>query len=263
MKPTRKRATRLLAFGPAFVMICVTAYVASGASVVGSATGAEAGVQATVTSSITSDADLINNANCTGAGSETDNAGASLSGGAGAWTTTLQQTDGCTLEFSTNSANGAVVTYNNAFDAAPDPDVFFCLDGDANLTDTVVARNCSADNTRAENAGSGVAIADGSDLFGLALTSLSGGGAADLQSGAYVAAAATDGPGATGAPVATPTTASPVWYGITKASQGLCHTKSSHVTEAACGFKFGGSGEGATQASGRYYGRAEITLTVN
>lgn len=263
MKSPSKRTKRLMAFAPALIVMCATAYVASGVSVVGTATGADAGVQATVAGSITTDAQLIDNANCTGAGSETDNAGAMLSGAAGDWANTLEQTNGCTLEFATNSAKGAVVTYNNAFNAIGDPDVFFCLDGDANLTDTVVTRDCSTDNTRAENAGDGVAIGNASDQFGLALTGLTGGGSADLQSGAYVAGAGLDGAGATATPVATPGTSDAVWYGITKASKGLCHTKLPDSTDAACTFKFGGSGEGATQASGRYYGRASFVITAN
>jgi hypothetical protein len=34
-------------------------------------------------------------------------------------------------------------------------------------------------------------------------------------------------------------------------------------TSASCTFKLGGSGEGATQGAGTYYGRALLTITQN
>ena len=174
MKSTRKRATRLMAFGPALVMICVTAYVASGASVVGSASAVStAGVTATVATAGSSDPD-VSDPSCAG---ETSAAGEALAAG---WESALRTTGGCMLSFWTNDPQGATVSYANDFADG----TFFCIDTDPGVG---VTRDCSADNTRAENVAAGGAIANGDDEFGIALTGLSGGGNVTNGSGAVAA----------------------------------------------------------------------------
>lgn len=242
MKPTRKRATRLMAFGPALVMICVTAYVASGASVVGSASAVStAGVTGSVATAGSSDPD-VSSATCAG---ETSTTGEALAVG---WESALTMTDGCDLTFWTNNGNGATVNYADDYGGT----TFFCIDGaPGGLADA--SRVCGTDNQNVGNVVAGGAIANGADAFGIALTAVSGGGGA------------TNGTGATGTPVATPTTADAVWWPITAATQQLCRTTTSNTstTLANCTFKLGGSGEGATQGAGSYYGRAVLTITQN
>lgn len=241
MKPTRKRATRLMAFGPALVMICVTAYVASGASVVGSASAVStAGVTGTVATAGSSDPD-VSSGTCSG---ETSATGEALAAG---WESALTMTDGCQLTFWTNNGNGATVNYADDYGGA----TFFCLDPTPGGTG--VGRVCGTDNQNVDNTPAAGAIANGSDRFGIALTAVSGGGGA------------TNGTGATGTPVATPGVADAVWWPITAATQQLCRTTGSNTsgTLANCTFKLGGSGEGATQGAGSYYGRAVLTITQN
>ena len=240
MKSTRKRMTRLLAFGPALVLVCTTAYVASGASVVSSATAVStAGVTGSVATAGSADPD-VSDASCAG---ETSAGGEAL---AADWTSTLRYTDGCQLSFWTNNATGATVNYADTFGAAAA--AFFCLDPTPG-TATPGDRDCSTDPKRADDAGAGTAIANGSDAFGIALTAVANG--------------ATNGTGATGAPVANPTTASAVWYPISATAE-LCKTTTSNTsaTAATCQFKIGGSGE-ATQGAGTYYGNATLTITQN
>lgn len=241
MKSPRKRTARLLAFGPALVMICVTAYVASGASVVGSATGATAGVEGTVATAGSSDPN-VSDASCAG---EQTTAGEALAAG---WEASLTQTDGCLLTYWTNNATGASVNYRDDHGGA----TFFCTDPTPG-TDPL-DRICGTDNRNVDNVLAGnTAIANGSDQFGIALTAVSGGGGA------------TTGSGSTGTPVLAPTTASAVWWPITASAQQLCRTTSSNTstTLANCTFRLGGSGEGATQGAGTYYGRAALTITQN
>jgi hypothetical protein len=240
MKSTRKRMTRLLAFGPALVLVCATAYVASGASVVSSATAVStAGVTGTVATAGSSDPD-VTDASCAG---ETSVGGEAL---AATWTSTLQYTNGCLLSFWTNNATGAHVDYVDTFGAAAP--AAFCLDPTPGVA-TPGDRDCSTDAKRADDSGAGAAIANGGDAFGIALTALGGG--------------ATNGTGATAAPVANPTTASAVWYPISATAE-LCKTTVSNTsgTPATCQFKIGGSGE-ATQGAGTYYGNATLTITPN
>ncbi|MCB0879817.1 MAG: hypothetical protein KDC46_12665 [Thermoleophilia bacterium] len=242
MKPTRTRRTRrLLAFGPALVAICITAYAASGVSVVGSASAVStAGVSGTVATAGSSDPD-VSDGSCSG---ETAVAGEALTAG---WESNLTTTNGCLLSFWTNNATGATVSYADDHGGT----TFFCLDPTPGVTPG--DRDCSADNKRVENAGSGVAIANGSDLFGIALTALSGGGGV------------TNGTEATGTPVVNPGTGDAVWWGITSSAQDLCTTTTSNTSGslANCTFKMGGSGEGATQGAGTYYGRAVLTISQN
>ncbi len=246
MKPTRKRTTRLMAFGPALVMMCVTAYVASGASVVGSAAAVStAGVQGTVATAGSSDPD-VSDPDCAGENSAT---GETLAAG---WESALTMTGGagagCTLTFWTNNGNGATVNYADDYGGA----TFFCLDGAPGGT-ADATRICGIDNQNVGNVAPGGAIANGDDEFGIALTDVTGGGGA------------TNGTGATGTPVATPATTDAVWWPITAATQQLCRTTTSNTaaTLANCTFKLGGSGEGATQGAGTYYGRAVLTITQN
>jgi hypothetical protein len=240
MKSSRKRMTRLLAFGPAFVMICVTAYVASGASVVGSASAVStAGVTGTVATAGSTDPD-VTDATCTG---ENSVSGEAL---AATWTSTLQTTDGCKLSFWTNNATGATINYSDTFGAAAA--AFFCIDPTPG-TGTPGDRDCSTDAKRADDVPAGGAIGNASDKFGIALTSLGGG--------------AVNGTGATGTPVASPATTDAVWYPISATAE-LCKTTVSNTsgTPADCTFKLGGSGE-ATQGAGTYYGNATLTITQN
>ncbi|MCW2921991.1 MAG: hypothetical protein JWL76_1865 [Thermoleophilia bacterium] len=242
MKPTRKRATRLMAFGPALVMICVTAYVASGASVVGSASAVStAGVQGTVSTAGSADPD-VSSATCAG-----ENAAGGEALGAG-WESSLTMTNGCLLTFWTNNGNGATVNYADDYGGT----TFFCKDGTPGGT-ADATRICGTDNQNVDQVPAGGAIANGSDKFGIALTAVSGGGGA------------TNGTGATAAPVATPGVTDAVWWPIDAATRQLCKTTASNTsgTLANCTFKMGGSGEGATQGAGTYYGRALLTITQN
>jgi hypothetical protein len=250
MKLPTKRTRRLLAFGPALVVICTTAYVASGVSVIGSASAVStAGVSGTVSTAGSVDPD-VSDGSCTG---EQLAAGEALPG---TWESTLQTTNGCMLTFWTNNGSGATVSYANDNPGSP----FFCLDPTpGELIDT--DRVCGTDNQNVDDApvvAGGAAIANGSDRFGIALTAITGGaGGTD----------ATNGSGAEpkGTVVASPGVADAVWWPITAAAQELCETTTSNTsgTLANCTFKMGGSGEGATQGAGPYYGRAVLTITQN
>lgn len=240
MKSTRKRMTRLLAFGPAVVLVSMTAYVASGASVVSSATAVStAGVTGTVATAGSTDPD-VTDATCAG---ETSAGGEALGA---TWTSTLQTTNGCKLTFWTNNATGATINYADTFGAAAAG--FFCLDPTPG-TGTPADRDCSSDAKMADDVPAGGAIANASDRFGIALTALGGG--------------ATNGTGATGTPVVNPSTTDAVWWPISASAQ-LCKTTTSNTsgTPADCTFKLGGSGE-ATQGAGTYYGNATLTITQN
>lgn len=248
MKSPRKRTARLLAFGPALVMICVTAYVASGASVVGTATGAAtAGVSGTVATAGSSDPD-VSDASCTG---ETSSGGEALAAG---WESSLTQTNGCLLSFWTNNGTGATVNYADDHGGA----TFFCYDPTPG-NETTPDRQCGTDTRNVGNVLANSAIANGSDQFGIALTAVSAGTATSTD--------ATNGAGAEpeASIVAAPTTTDAVWWPITAAAQELCKTTTSNTstTLASCTFRLGGSGEGPTQGAGTYYGRAALTITQN
>ncbi len=229
MKPTRKRATRLLAFGPALVLMCVTAYVASGASVVGSASAVStAGVTGTVSTAGSADPD-VSSGTCAG---ETAVGGEAL---AANWETTLTMTNGCLLTFWTNNGNGATVNYVDDYGGT----TFFCKDG-APGGAADATRICGTDNQNVDNEGGDHLIANGGDEFGIALTALSG----PAVSGAHAAAV----------PVANPTTTDAVWWGVTNSARELCKTTSSNTsgTLANCTFKMGVSRERENQGAGSY-----------
>jgi hypothetical protein len=229
--PRSKRVTRLLAFGPALVMISVTAWVASGASVVGTATGASTvGVTGTVSSSFSTDPGV--SGDCTGESFAAD------------FRTVARVTDGCTISFSSNNSTGANVVFENDNAGAVD---FFCADPDGAGPQP---RSCAVDgNTVNDLVGSGNALT--AEGFGIALKSV--GGDAGTARGAGISALNAS---------ATPSTAA--WSGIPDQGSAveLCDIPGANATTSTCNFAFGALGKGATQGAGDYSGTLRLTAAL-
>ena len=239
MQKVAKR-TKFLAFLPALVAVGVTAFVASGASIISGATAASSvGVDGSVTNSITVNPGLGSgaaNVNCTG-----ESIGTSFAA-------TFQPSDGCQLSFSSNGPNGAEVVFENTAANAGQA-AFFCSDG---ITGAGGTRSCATNAGRLENAsGTPGAIADGSDLFGIALRAVGGDGG--TTTGTNMAAAD-----------ATPTGPESIWVGIanTGTTRQLCRSTGPNTTGSTCDFVFGGSGSGGTQGSGDYSGTMDVTTRL-
>lgn len=234
--PHSKRATRLLAFGPALVMISVTAWVASGASVVGTATGASTvGVTGTVSTSFSTDPGV------TGGGGATGCTGESVGSG---FATVAGVSDGCTISFSSNNATGANVVFDNNNAGAVD---FFCADPDGA---GALPRSCATDgNTVNDLVGPGNALT--AEGFGIALKSVGGdagtargAGISALNAGASAAAAS--------------------WSGIPDQGSAveLCDFPGANATTSTCNFAFGALGKGGTQGAGDYSGTLRLTAAL-
>lgn len=236
MKPTRKRVTRLMAFGPAIVMICVTAFVASGASVVGGATASTVNITGSVTGSASIDATPTGGTGATGCADEDLDT----------FETGFDVTNGCRITFATNYAAGGYVDFADALGGA----AFFCSDG---VTGVGGTRDCTVAANRVENvAANGSAIAD--DTVGLALTAVAGGfGGTDATGGTGVAA-----------PDATPTAIETIWSPINGTARRLCDTTQPNGvgTEATCDFVVGADGS-ATTGAGDYTGQISLTTQSN
>ncbi len=236
MKPTRKRTTRLLAFGPALVMMCVTAYVASGASVVGGATAASTvGVSGTVSSSFSTDPGVTGGAGATGCGDES--VGTSFA-------TAFAASNGCQISFSSNNGTGSQVAFENDNAGAVD---FFCADPDGA---GALPRSCAADgNTVNDLTGTGNTLA--AEGFGLALMAV--GGDAGTLAGAGVSAADP-----------TPLVGDSVWAGIPDQGSAavLCRYPGAHTASSTCQFAFGARGKGASQGAGSYSGTLRLTASL-
>ncbi|MCW2925407.1 MAG: hypothetical protein JWM98_2811 [Thermoleophilia bacterium] len=237
---TSKR-TKLLAFAPALLVVGVTAVVASGASMVSGATAASTvAVNGTVASTFSTSP-------TTGTGSGptscTDETLVNFTG-------TFAASDGCQISFTSNNPTGAEVVMTN--NSATDP-AFFCADPDGA---GAAVRTCASDAVRLEDlVGTGNTIPAASDFFGIALMSVGGTGA---TTGTTVAGSGVS------APNAAPTGASAVWAGIPKlaATSQLCKITENNATTSTCQFKFGGSGEGATQSAGDYTGTLKLTAQL-
>lgn len=236
MKPSRKRVARLLAFGPAVIMVCVTAFVASGASIVGGATAASTvGVSGSVSSTFSTDPGL------TGCADETLTSFASA----------FAASNGCQISFTSNNATGAEVVFDNNNTGVGQSEAFFCSDADG--AGTTYTRSCSTDASRLENlVGKGNAIA--ADTFGLALTAVGGGGSS-LTTSAGSGVSAAD---------ATPLATDLIWAGVPAqgAAVQLCSLAEPNSTTSTCDFVFGGQGEGATQGAGDYTGTLRLTAQL-
>ena len=221
--PLNKRVTRLLAFGPALVIILATAYVASGASVVGSASGSTVNITGSVASSVSTNATLTG---CADQDLATFEAG-------------FDQTDNCTVEFAANYATGAEVQFEDNNNGNP---AFFCSDG---VVGAGGVRDCSVAGNRVENVGANAAITN--DTLGIALTALAG-TEVPTRGSAFIDAADVD---------ATPTAAEAIWYPITDADQELCFTTAPN-TSSLCTFRVGADGDAAT-GDGDYTGQIDLT----
>jgi hypothetical protein len=234
--PRSKRVTRLLAFGPALVMVSVTAWVASGASVVGTATGASTvGVTGTVSSSFSTDPGITGGGGASGCADESVGAG---------FASTAAASNGCTITFSSNNATGAHVVFDNNNAGAVD---FFCGDPDGA---GALPRDCATNgNTVDDLVGSGnMIVAEG---FGLALKSV--GGDAGTARGSGISALN---------PAATLGAAS--WSGIPDQGSAveLCDFPSANTTNSTCNFAFGALGKGGTQGAGDYSGTLRLTAAL-
>jgi hypothetical protein len=245
------RRQKLLAAAPALVIGCMTIYVASGASVVGSATGASSvGVVGSVSTSFSADPGLTGGTGATGCSDES--VGITFKSAAGI-------SNGCTITFSSNNGTGSRVVFDNNNAGAVD---FFCADpdrvdsngdgdvGDAGESDGAAARSCATDsNTVNDLIGTGNSL--GSEGFGIALKSLSG----DVGTAAGGGVSAAD---------PTPLATDSVWAGIPDngSAAALCTFGTAHATDSSCNFVFGALGKGATQGAGGYSGTLRITTEL-
>lgn len=228
---SKKRTSRLLAFGPALVMICATAFVASGVSVVGSATGASSTLD--VTGSVAAGMSVTPDTTsaCTG-GTNAIAAIGDFSDGA-----YHQAGAPCTISFATNSTNGAYVTIDDA-NAVP----FFCT------ASCAAASNDSVENVAAAAGGSAL----GNDNFGVALTAV--GGTPAPVAGTNFEIDPTPG---------TQTGAETIWAPVDAAPARMCETSALTTATQSCTFTFAVDGQGATQTAGSYTGTANILATAN
>ncbi len=239
MKPTRKRATRLLAFGPALVMVCVTAYVASGASLVSGATAASTvGVAGTVGVLGSGDPDP---------GSDCDD-GDGYKGFPADWRSNAQVTTGCTVEFYTNNGLGTAVMFEDANGSATN---FFCGDADPTPGYQSGTRDCDTDSNALDNVAPNSAVGNNSDTFGIGLTAIGGGGSPTFGTGVEAAQPAS--------------AATAMWYPINNTQRQLCRSTAPNTsaTTATCTFAFAAAGEGATQGAGDYLGTMNLVLQPN
>ncbi len=241
MKSSRKRFTRLMAFGPALVIVCVTAYAASGVSIVGSATGASTvGVTGSVGVAASADPDL------TGGDCADDGTNETL---AAAWATTGAFTDGCTITFYTNNTAGAEVLFEDDNGSATN---FFCGDADPTAGYQAGTRDCATDVNAVDNV-AGTAGGDPitADTFGIGLTALGGGGSPAAGSGVEAAQAAA--------------LATAMWYPINSTQAQLCTSTAPNTssTQTSCTFALAGQGEGVTQGAGDYLGTVRLTQQAN
>ncbi|MCW2961343.1 MAG: hypothetical protein JWM90_1730 [Thermoleophilia bacterium] len=240
MQKTTKR-TKLIAFVPALVVIGITAFAASGASIITGATAASSiGVGGSVTTSITTNPTVDGSVGGTGCASET--IGTTFANASGV-------SDGCQITFSSNGGNGAEVRFENAETAAGQIEAFFCADADGAGPGT---RTCTAPAGRLEDrpAAPGALAAD---QFGIALRAVAGDGGTPTA-GAGVAAAD-----------ASPLAGDLIWVGVPAngASAQLCHSTAPNTTGTTCDFVFGGYGAGtASQGSGDYTGTLNVTTTL-
>lgn len=231
---SKKRTSRLLAFGPALVMICATTFVASGASVVGSATGASSTIDVT--------------GNVAAGMSVTPDTTSACTGGTNAIAAIGDFSDGayheagapCTISFATNSTNGAYVTIDDA-DAVP----FFCTNS------CTAGTNDSVENVAAAAGGSALA----NDTFGAALLATTG--TPKPVAGTNFENEELDGtPGVYNG-------ATTIWAPVDAAPSRICETTALTTATQGCTFTFGVDGQGATQTAGAYSGTANILATAN
>lgn len=237
MKPTQKRTMRLLAFGPALVVIFATAYVASGVSVVGSASGVSTvGVAGTVASTFSTDPGVTGGLGATGCADES--VGSTFKTAAGI-------SNGCTITFSSNNGTGSEVVFENNNVGAVD---FFCADPDGG---GVLPRSCATNqNTVDDLVGSGNTLA--TEGFGLALVSTAGGDGATAGTGVSAADP-------------TPTDIEGIWAGIPDNGSAvqLCRYGSANTAAgSSCNFVFGALGKGVTQGAGDYTGTMLLTAAL-
>ncbi len=231
-----KRTARLIAFGPALVIACVTAYAASGVSLVGSATGAATvGVTGSVSSSFSTTPGTTGGSGATGCADEA--IGTSFA-------SAFAASNGCTVTWSSNNATGSEVVFENDNAGAVD---FFCADPDGA---GALPRSCAADgNTVDDLTGSGnQLVAQG---FGLALVNTTGGDGATAGTGVSAADAS-------------PADTDSIWAGIPDQGSAvqLCRYGSANATTSSCNFVFGALGKGATQGAGDYSGTLRLTAQL-
>lgn len=226
-----KRMTRLLAFGPALVMVAVTAFVASGASIVGGANASLVNVTGSVNGSVSTDATSV-------VGSCTDTALDNFE-------TAFDATDDCTVEFAANYAAGAEVQFSDNNGGA----AFFCSDGVVGAGGT---RDCTVAGNRVENVAANSALTN--DTVGIALTSTNAAGGVEpaTRGATFIDAADVN---------AAPTAGDAVWYPITAAAQELCFTTAPN-TNTRCSFRVGADGDSAT-GSGDYTGQINLTTQAH
>ena len=234
--PRSKRITRLMAFGPALVVICVTAYAASGVSLVGSATGASTvGVTGTVSTSFSTDPTTTTGGGPTACDDES----------VGSFASAFVASNGCTLTWSSNNGTGSEIVFENDNAGAVD---FFCGDPDGA---GALPRDCTTNsNTVDDLVGTGNTLA--TEGFGLALVST--GGDAGTTNGAGVSAAFGSVPAATDA----------VWAGIPDqgSSVRMCSIPGPNATNSNCNFVFGALGKGGVQGAGDYSGTLRVTAAL-
>lgn len=249
-RPSRKlsRRQRLVAFGPALVVVGVTAVTASGLSIVNSATASNVDVVGTVSAATVIDATPG------GAGCPDPDGGGPLGetmdfGGSWAGTPTVIGTAGafCEITFASTGGSGAQLRFQNALPGAE----VFCNDPPG-----AAPRSCAAGNVN-DVPGIGSTLNGGTDRFGLALATVSGGATADNAAGTGVSPA--DG---------TPLPGDSIWAPVPDngSPAQMCATTGPNPDpgdEAVCGFAVGVNGEGAAvQPSGDYSGRINFSVAA-
>lgn len=241
-KKTRSRRARLLAFTPALVCIGVTAFVASGASLVpGASAVTTVGVSGTVSSTFTADPTAGGGSGPTSCTDETLTS----------FDSAFAASDGCQISFTTNNINGATVTMDNALSGANDANGFFCADPAGAAPRDCGAAGAAGTEARLDNVAA-VNSTITADTFGVALMSIGGSGGVSAGAGAPTVNAA-------------PTAATPVWNPIPANGAGtvLCQTSGPNSgTSSTCQFKFGGRGSGASQGAGAYSGSLRLTTAL-
>ena len=222
------RRQKLVAFGPAIVVIGLTAALATGWSLIpGAGAASTLTVGGTVSAGMSVNPDTATACAGTNSTSVGDFSDGAFHGSAA----------NCTVSFATNSVNGANVTIDDA-DAIPFLCTGSCTAGSNNTVENVTA------------AAGGAALAD--DTFGVALVSVAGTPAPVAGANFKVDPSP-----------ASQTGGEAIWGPIDAAPANICQTSAVTTVTQSCTFGFGVDGQGATQTSGSYSGTANILATAN
>jgi len=221
--PVRRR--ELLWFLPAAALACALAWVAAGGSLVPGATAAN---EVTVDGSVVAGIYVSPDTSQAACGNGTLSVGDFTDGAFRASAST------CTVQYATNSMNGALLTIRDSDATNP----FFCI------ASVCASDNGSLDNVASSSGGSTL----GDDQFGVAIVGTSG--------------APTPVAGASFEIDSTPTGSESIWAPLGTSAATLCETSALTTATHSCSIRFGVDGQGATQTAGAYSGTATIEAAV-